>query len=316
MRYPNVRDNSFEHIDATAWVVSGSSGPADYDAPSAVVVPVSGGGGTETITAFLDVNGDSILDAPLTNQSQFPYAGRSGETLTNLWYRAIDAAGHVTTCATTVTVKDCKGFASSVGCDEPGGAQLRTPAAMQMSGRVGRDAFRDAVLATLAAADPNANVEVVVSLYVQTVQHAVTMPGTAATFAPDTDSGMEARLQFRTGVAATLNITADAITITSVSDGSGAGRRLQSGGVTVDYTATAEDDVAGTLDQSDFTSELVDNINDAGDSLDLSSSDVSSGSATVETEIVFEVSGHDIAGIWVHSSKSASNIVADRSPPK
>ena len=109
-------------------------------------------------------------------------------------------------------------------------------------------------------------------------------------------------------MAATLNITADAITITSVSDGSGAGRRLQSGGVTVDYTITAEDDVAGTLDQSDFTSELVDNINDAGDSLDLSSSDVSSGSATVETEIVFEVSGHDIAGIWVHSSKSASNI--------
>merc|ERR1711939_1028338 len=115
------------------------------------------------------------------------------------------------------------------------------------------------------------------------------MGGTAATFAAGTDSGMEARLQFRTGVAATLNITADAITITSVSDGSGSGRRLQSGGVTVDYTATAEDDVAGTLDDSDFTSELVDNINDAGDSLDLSSSDVSSGSATVETEIVFEV---------------------------
>ena len=293
VEFPNVRENSRERINATAWVVSPSdSAPPDDYVPGDVLVPVTGGGAVELVSQLLDVDMDGTLDTPLRPTSRFPYSGRDGSTVTSLVFRAIDSAGNVDLCETTVTVAACKGFRSSVGCDEPGEAQLRTPAQMSMVGRVGREAFKAAVLATLTAADTSGSLqqEVVVTSYVQKVEAAVTMPGSVTTYSTDTESGTAARLQFRTGVAETVGVEVDLVVILSVSVSSSGRRRMQgSDGVQIDYEVTASEDVVDTFENSTFAESLADNINSAGDTISVDSSDVTTETGDVDTDIVFEV---------------------------
>ena len=73
-------------------------------------------------------------------------------------------------CATTVEVSKCRGFASSVGCDEPGAARTRTPAVLAVGGWVSRQQFADAMRARLqAAAGGAAAGDVEVSQIMQTI---------------------------------------------------------------------------------------------------------------------------------------------------
>ena len=292
MQIPPVRENSGEHINVTVWVVSEPGANTSGYVAGDVTVPVTAGGSTEVVTSLLDLNLDGVLDSPLRDTSRFPYSGREGRNLTTLIYRAIDSSGMVSTCYTTVKVADCKGFASSVGCDEPGGAQQRTPARVALGGRVNREAFRRAMLATLTAADTSGTLElsVVVTAYVQTVQAALTLPGTVATFDATTADGVAARLQFRTGVAATLSLEVDFVAITGVSDSAGGGRRrVQTGDVQVNYTAVAGDDVAANYDNATFTDTLVNGINGAGSVIAVTSTDVTLTDPTVATDVAFEV---------------------------
>jgi hypothetical protein len=149
------------------------------------------------------------------------------------------------------------------------------------------------MLATLSAADSSGTLEqdVVVTAYVQTIQAETVLPGSAAIYDANTEAGQAARLQFRTGVSTTLSIALDNIFITSVTDSAGSGRRrTQTGGVVVDYTAVAGDDVAAHFENATFADVLVENINEAGDALDeISAEDVTVETVSVETDVTFEV---------------------------
>jgi hypothetical protein len=148
------------------------------------------------------------------------------------------------------------------------------------------------MLATLSAADSSGTLEqdVVVTAYVQTIQAETVLPGSAAIYDANTEAGQAARLQFRTGVSTTLSIALDNIFITSVTGFAGSGRRrTQTGGVVVDYTAVAGDDVAAHFENATFADVLVENINEAGDALDeISAEDVTVETVSVETDVTFE----------------------------
>jgi hypothetical protein len=122
-----------------------------------------------------DNSGETLTTTPLvrglvlTNTTKFYYAGRDGARRSGLFYRATDSHGNEAVCETTVEVSKCRGFASSVGCDEPGAAQMRTPAVLAVGGWLNKQQFVDAMRARLQAAGGSTAGDVEVSQITQTI---------------------------------------------------------------------------------------------------------------------------------------------------
>jgi hypothetical protein len=125
-----------------------------------------------------------------------------------------------------------------------------------------------AAVAELLSMDP-ADVSLEIVSMEQEVKQEITMPGSIATFV-----GAAARAQLKSGLAAYLNeevgagaVSVADIVITGIRAGRRRRRRLQSGGVAVDYTVSSTVNIAAAFAQPDFVVDFVDAVNTAGSEL-------------------------------------------------